>query len=193
MQAKKKKRSPYSRRKRFILTVIVVAIALVVLYKPLKRLFHLYGTPPGVTKFKTSLDPEFVPTAEYLIEHPEPDKLIELDSVVSIDVQADDNRQEICVIFHPPPGTGGEFSSSTEIYLNNRLTAFSPFGGFFCEMRRGGSDCVTRCAGDVKGNYRDYDSDNGWLESGVHLIEVRMKYHPDDEPFHVHQWAFEIK
>jgi hypothetical protein len=139
-------------------------------------------------EFKTSLDAALLSTAEYLLEHPQPQfkglKFLHYNNGGGKHQGYPKSRWiRICIVMLTEVSKG-DLGRTTEIYLNNSLIRFKRNGyGFdrvsYSHFQRFAE--VQRC----------YDAIP--LELGVHLVEVHMKYHPDDEPFHVHQWAFEIK
>lgn len=133
---------------------------------------------------KTSLDAALLPTAEYLLEHPQPEyEGLEFQYSQTVS-ENNPERVSICVTLLGD-NSKGDLRDASDVFLNGSAVRFAGYMNVGPALARGNESPVfkpdNRCGFELK------------LELGIHLIGVRMKYRAEDEPFHIHQWAVEIK
>jgi hypothetical protein len=141
---------------------------------------------------KPSLDPQYIPTAEYLLENPIEEPIAELpieelteenfiENMLALHVRFSATRStENRLCFHVSSGSMGDFYNLrwAELYINeqvvNRYNLVLPREIFTSNPAHA---------------YPCYD---GHLESGLHIIEFRAKESLFAEPYYIHRWAIEI-
>jgi hypothetical protein len=134
---------------------------------------------------KPSLDPQYIPTAEYLLENTQvyeeipPEVLTE--PYLAFKVQLTDpsyRAGQVCFAVYF--GFDKDFQNLrwAEIYINEQTAGrFHPNAP---DWALGGIPALTYLCLD------------GHLDSGLHIIEFRAKENLFAEPYYIHRWAIEI-
>jgi hypothetical protein len=176
MLEKSKHKTGFHKRRRYLIGALLISAVIL-----MAGIFFPYS--PDDSNLKTSLDAEFVPTAEYLLNHPEPEvEFVKLD----VTEPYGPYNIRICVEMSSQDGRAKALRQASDIFLNGEPVNFMGFEDPLIGMV------------DEKGlTWEDYHTNRCYfgktrLQRGIQLLEVRLKYWLYDEPFHVHQWAFEI-
>jgi hypothetical protein len=132
---------------------------------------------------KSSLDPQYIPTAEYLLENQIKREtsihLLEdgdLELYASLDVNLTTSN-EICLTVISMDDEDFDYLYLAELYINEQV--------------------VSRFRYEVEGvalslpAFSDFCF-NGHLDSGLHIIEFRAKESLFAEPYYIQRWAIEI-
>jgi hypothetical protein len=124
---------------------------------------------------KSSLDSEYIPTAEYLLENPVEEGDFSLRVVYNNSFGPPDTN--ICIAVR---ASSREFLNTitwSDLYINEQIVGHYYDGQNYIE--------------DESGIYRSFCV-SGHLESGLHIFEFHAKRDPLAEPYYSHRWAIEI-
>jgi hypothetical protein len=134
---------------------------------------------------KPSLDPQYIPTAEYLLENTQvyeeiPPEVVATEYLTLNITLTHPNLTEGKVCFVIYSGLEEDFShlSWAEIYINYQV------------VRRYQWAWDGRIVGTIQS--MSELCFNGHLNSGLHIIEFRAKENLFAEPYYIHRWAIEI-
>lgn len=136
-------------------------------------LLFLLIYPETRGRIQPYLDIEYIPTAEYLLEHP----LALPNSMIGVSHQEVGNLQKVCVSishFRRPDLTSDEIRLYTQIFLNKkRLNNMQDMS--FSE------DIAARFCFTVR------------LNLGIHLLEIRLRETSANEYLETYQFAFQVE
>jgi hypothetical protein len=171
-EAKEKRKAFPVRRRRWIFLLFIPVVTLLLLI-----ILALVGAYVQEDTIKSSLDAEYVPTAEYLLQNPEHEN-----ETVWLKVFGDTSSTRVCIYY----SLLLQEAENLEIYLNTERANFPISTSFGMPAL---NPVQTSLNQPKLGNRCTMQK----LESGIHLLEVRLKYSRFEAPFHVHRWAFVIE
>lgn len=126
---------------------------------------------------KSNLDPEYIPTAEYLLENPYEEPSTSFDELNIEFGRFNVKTQEICFTIWGSSNADFDRANIVEVFINEELAArIKPDSFILTSLPAQKPFCIS-----------------GTLDAGLHIIEVKAYSDIFTEPNYVHRWAIKVE